>query len=660
MRIRSKILIPIVIVALVCSVTIGLLGIYVVNTFVNDFELERLQEASDLTASLLKQRAEEATRLSGMLAKEEDLIYDLKMFHSIGTTTMVLNNITDKLASIGVDFITIVDANGVVVGRAHEPENFGDSLYSQENIHNALSGTQYATIETGSAVRISVRCGTPIYDSNGALIGAVSLGYRLDTNSLVDNVSELSGMDCALFLGSEAIATNLRTGTGGMDLSLTVADGIRNAVMAGENYTGRVTILGKPRYAHYSPLLNANGDAIGIISLALDTGEWDARMSQDTLIMIFTVLGLSVIASVVGIAVSNRLSRPITNMSVAANRLAEGDVDVELHVTDAATKDETVLLERAFSNMILANRERANLISAVAEGDLRGSISPRSDKDVVALSLFALLERQNTAFRDMIDSTTQIDSAALQIANGAQNLSHGATEQASTVDRLLGSLRALSNQTADKAKQAQQAAQLSESVRTLAQSGNVQMSQMLEAVQQISGASEAIGRVIKVIDDIAFQTNILALNASVEAARAGQHGKGFAVVAEEVRRLASKSTEAAKNTGELIANSMEKARLGAKISTDTAASFTSIVEGINESTTIVAQIAEFMQSQNSEIDSITHGVDRISDVIASISASAEESAASSEEMSAQTSSIAAKLAEYRLRDDIPRLGQRNP
>jgi methyl-accepting chemotaxis protein len=175
------------------------------------------------------------------------------------------------------------------------------------------------------------------------------------------------------------------------------------------------------------------------------------------------------------------------------------------------------------------------------------------------------------------------------------------------------------------------------------------MDEMMTAVKDINVASQSINKVIKVIDDIAFQTNILALNAAVEAARAGQHGKGFAVVAEEVRSLAAKSAEAAKDTGGLIANSMEKAELGARIADDTAASLVEIVSGINESSQIVTEIAKSSEEQSLGIAQINRGIDQVAQVVQQNSATAEESAAASEEMSGQANMLEELVSQFKLK-----------
>jgi len=257
----------------------------------------------------------------------------------------------------------------------------------------------------------------------------------------------------------------------------------------------------------------------------------------------------------------------------------------------------------------------------------------------------------NDMFSEINESSAQVSSGSKQIADGAQSLAQGSTQQAATVEALSKSIVEIAEKTKDNAEMANRTATLANTIMQNAQKGSGQMDEMTAAVREINQASQSISKVIKVIDDIAFQTNILALNAAVEAARAGQHGKGFAVVAEEVRNLAAKSAEAAKDTGGLIANSMEKAELGARIADDTAASLTEIVSGINESNQLITEIAGASEVQSEGIAAINISIDQVAQVVQQNSATAEQSAAASEEMSGQADTLQQLISRFKLKSN---------
>ncbi|MCL1904415.1 MAG: methyl-accepting chemotaxis protein [Oscillospiraceae bacterium] len=351
-------------------------------------------------------------------------------------------------------------------------------------------------------------------------------------------------------------------------------------------------------------------------------------------------------------SVKKTVTRPIRKLTAVAERISNGDIKIDgLNSEITPTNNEVIILERTFSKMLESFKLQARILTRVAEGDYTLRANTRSDNDVINLAINLMVEETLSVLNKVAVAGVQVADGSKQIADGAQMLADGSSEQANAVDTLSSSMSQIAQVTKENADMAERSAKLAATIKENAEKGSRQMNEMMDAVNEINQASQSIGKVIKVIDDIAFQTNILALNAAVEAARAGQHGKGFAVVAEEVRNLAGKSAEAAKDSGGLIANSIEKAKLGSRIAEETAASLNEIVSGINESAQIARDIAVSSSEQYQGINQIHDGVEKVAGVVHQNSMTAQQSASASNEMSNQSVMLEELIAQFQLRQN---------
>jgi hypothetical protein len=241
--------------------------------------------------------------------------------------------------------------------------------------------------------------------------------------------------------------------------------------------------------------------------------------------------------------------------------------------------------------------------------------------------------------QELKEASTQTASASEQVASASQDMAQGTSEQASSLEETSSALEEMASMTRQNADNAGQANGLMKKAENVVGSGVEAMNRMTKAIEEINQSSAQTAKIIKTIDEIAFQTNLLALNAAVEAARAGEAGKGFAVVAEEVRNLARRSAEAAKNTTNLIEQSQKNAQAGVQVSSEVANHLANIKETTEKVATLIAEITAASKEQAQGIDQVNTAVSEMDKVVQQNAANSEESASAAEELSAQSNQL---------------------
>ena len=375
--------------------------------------------------------------------------------------------------------------------------------------------------------------------------------------------------------------------------------------------------------------------------------------------LVFIILILISTASIIVCIYTTRvlvklLTEPILELENAAKKLEKGSLDINI---EYKSKDELGILANSFRKTCSFLRtiilDINNILEELSNGhfNITSSCTDQYIGDFTSTkdSLEKIVTSLNETFYEIKEATIQVKGGSEQVAQTSKTISEGATEQASAIEELTASMGEITEKVKNSTGHAKKTNQIVNELGLHIEESDKKMTEMVSAMNEIEDSSKNIKEIINTIDTIAEQTNLLALNAAIEAARAGEAGKGFAVVAEEVRKLAEESSQAVKDTAELIESSIKSVEKGKEIADITAVSLEYVVEHTKEAVQLVDNITKLLEEQAISIEQINGGIDQIADVVQSNSAIAEESAAASEELSAQAETLEVMISRFELK-----------
>lgn len=501
---------------------------------------------------------------------------------------------------------------------------------------------------------------------NECVNGTNVLAYELanyngpdDRTALLDALKEQMGCEFTIFHGNERAYTTIQQ-NGQRAVGTQLSDALSKIVLEqGQAYVGRASILGEEHLCSYVPTRDAEGNIDGLIFAGISMSNATSQINLT--VILACVIGVALI--LVGIMVVNAyikrtVTRPLFRLTILAETLEQGNLGLGMsqHImADIHSNDEIGILAQSFDKTISRLRnyigEISHMLESIAAGDLTPQISQEyvGDFATIRTSLNDILQNLNNTISQIVSSSEYVSGGAVQMSSVAQGLSQGAVEQTNAVEGLEQTMQEVAGRirlTADNAGQAQK--QAGEMGRQLTES-NQKMQEMMVSMEKINSSSMEIGKIIKAIEDIASQTNILALNASVEAARVGAAGKGFAVVSGEVRSLAGKTAEASKSTAALIERSMATVEEGMQIAGVTAKQLQGAVAEAQRIVGTINDIATDARTQADAMGQIEGQISQISSVTQTNSATAQESSATSEQLSNQAGLLRQLVRTFRLR-----------
>ena len=522
--------------------------------------------------------------------------------------------------------------------------------YSVTQTKSPMLTKPYIDASTGETI---VSAAAPVIDSaSGKVVGVAGLDLSLAHVGEILSKCTIGNTGYVIMTSSDGTiiyhpdSSLIQKSLGSLDISSNVT----NLVSSGKDGFVKYSINGSHKYG----FVTAIDDTGYVVFSSLSSGEYSQSLVRMIIAMVIIfAVGIVIIFFAIR-KVSASITKPIESLDVAAKELADGNLDVKLEIT---TNDEIGDLGQSIQQTVSRLKvyiayidEVSSVLADMANGTLSISLNQdyTGDFSKIKDALLNISSSLTEIMTGITESSRQVSAGSDDLAKAAQTLAEGATTQAASVEELVATTDNIVTELQNSKNDALNCASEAKKVTSLADSSKSQMKDMLDAMKKISETSNQVVGIIHTIEEIADQTNLLSLNASIEAARAGDAGRGFAVVASEIGARATQSSEAAATTKELIGVSMNEIEKGVALANQVTDTLQTVVSGIDNVSTMVTHTADLSVEQEANMKQMQAGIDSIAQAVQDTSATAQESSATSEELAAQASVLTELISKFKL------------